>query len=33
MADLEVGDLHRTSSIARDVAEKAALLFGSRTHI
>jgi hypothetical protein len=33
MADLEVGYLHRTSSIARDVAEKAALLFGSRTHV
>jgi hypothetical protein len=33
MADLEVGDLHRTSSIARDVAEKAALLVGGRAHV
>jgi hypothetical protein len=33
MADLEVGGLHRTSSIARDVVEIAALLVGGRAHV
>ena len=33
MVDLEVGGLHRTSSIARDVAEKAGLLVGGRAHV
>ena len=32
MANLEVGGLHRTSSIARDVAERAALLVGGQAH-
>jgi hypothetical protein len=33
MADLEVGRLHHTSSITKDAAKNAALLFGSRTHV
>jgi hypothetical protein len=33
MANLEIGGLHRTSSIARDVAEKVRLLVGGRAHV
>jgi hypothetical protein len=41
MVDVEVGGLHRTSSITKDavrhlggrVAEKGALLFGGRAHV
>jgi hypothetical protein len=33
MADLEVGGLHRTSSITKDAAKKAALLVGGRAHV
>jgi hypothetical protein len=33
MADLQVGDLHCTSSINKDAAKSAALLFGSRAHL
>jgi hypothetical protein len=33
MTNLEVGDLQHTSSIIKDAAKKAALFFGSRTHV
>ena len=33
MAGLEIGGLQRTSSINKDAAKSAALLFGSRVHL